>query len=99
MIATVGNIGFLHSIGYLAGWVVALFVAGEPMKRLGKYTFTDAGGTPATAHYPVDTSGDLILRPGLKYKLENSTPREAFKVCVMERRERTISGFPIPTHT
>jgi cation/acetate symporter len=42
MIATAGYDGFLYSIGYLAGWVVALFVVAEPMKRLGKYTFTDA---------------------------------------------------------
>ena len=42
MIATAGYDGFLYSIGYLAGWVVALFVIAEPMKRLGKYTFTDA---------------------------------------------------------
>lgn len=42
MIATMGYDGFLYSIGYLAGWVVALFVVAEPMKRLGKYTFADA---------------------------------------------------------
>ena len=42
MIAYYGYDGFLYSIGYLAGWVVALFVVAEPMKRLGKYTFTDA---------------------------------------------------------
>ncbi|HCL55862.1 MAG TPA: cation acetate symporter [Spirochaetia bacterium] len=42
MIATVGYDGFLYSIGYLAGWVVALFVVAEPMKKLGKFTFTDA---------------------------------------------------------
>jgi cation/acetate symporter len=42
MIATVGYDGFLYSIGYLAGWIVALFVVAEPLKRLGKYTFTDA---------------------------------------------------------
>lgn len=42
MISTVGYDGFLYSIGYLAGWIVALFVVAEPMKRLGKYTFTDA---------------------------------------------------------
>ena len=42
MIAVVGYDGFLYSIGYLAGWVVALFVVAEPMKRLGKYTFADA---------------------------------------------------------
>ncbi len=42
MIATAGYDGFLYSIGYLAGWIVALFVVAEPIKRLGKYTFTDA---------------------------------------------------------
>ncbi len=42
MISTMGYDGFLYSIGYLAGWIVALFVVAEPMKRLGKYTFTDA---------------------------------------------------------
>ena len=42
MIAFDGYDGFLYSIGYLAGWVVALFVVAEPLKRFGKYTFTDA---------------------------------------------------------
>jgi cation/acetate symporter len=42
MIAFSGYDGFLYSIGYLAGWIVALFVIAEPMKRLGKFTFTDA---------------------------------------------------------
>ena len=42
MIAFHGYDGFLYSIGYLAGWIVALFVIAEPLKRLGKYTFADA---------------------------------------------------------
>jgi cation/acetate symporter len=42
MIAVYGYDGFLYSIGYLAGWIVALFVVAEPMKRLGKFTFADA---------------------------------------------------------
>src|SRR5687767_8325791 len=42
MIAFAGYDGFLYSIGYLAGWVVALFVIAEPIKRLGKFTFADA---------------------------------------------------------
>lgn len=42
MIASYGYDGFLYSIGYLAGWIVALFVIAEPMKRLGKFTFADA---------------------------------------------------------
>ncbi len=42
MIAFFGYDGFIYSIGYLAGWVVALFLVAEPLKRLGKYTFADA---------------------------------------------------------
>ncbi len=42
MIATAGYDGFVYAVGYLAGWMVALFLVAEPMKRLGKYTFTDA---------------------------------------------------------
>lgn len=42
MIAFFGYDGFLYSIGYLAGWIVALFVVAEPLKRYGKYTLTDA---------------------------------------------------------
>ncbi len=42
MIAFFGYDGYLYSIGFLAGWIVALFIVAEPLKRLGKYTFTDA---------------------------------------------------------
>lgn len=42
MIAFYGYDGFLYSIGFLAGWIVALFVVAEPMKKLGKFTFADA---------------------------------------------------------
>ncbi|MFN5418343.1 MAG: cation acetate symporter [Flavobacteriia bacterium] len=42
MIAYSGYDGFLYSIGYLAGWIVALFLVAEPLKKLGKYTFADA---------------------------------------------------------
>ncbi len=42
MIAFYGYDGFLYSIGFLAGWVVALFVIAEPLKRLGRFTFADA---------------------------------------------------------
>ncbi|MGE3315080.1 MAG: cation acetate symporter, partial [Planctomycetaceae bacterium] len=42
MIAFYGYDGFLYSIGYLAGWIVALFVVAEPLRRMGKYTFADA---------------------------------------------------------
>lgn len=42
MIAFYGYDGFLYSIGYLAGWIVALLVVAEPLKRLGRFTFADA---------------------------------------------------------
>src|SRR5918995_2528736 len=42
MVAFYGYDGFLYSIGFLAGWIVALFVIAEPLKRMGKYTFADA---------------------------------------------------------
>jgi cation/acetate symporter len=42
LIAFYGYDGFLYSIGYLAGWIVALFVIAEPLRRLGKFTFADA---------------------------------------------------------
>lgn len=41
MIAFYGYDGFLYSIGYLAGWIVALLVIAEPVKRLGRFTFAD----------------------------------------------------------
>lgn len=42
MITYAGYDGFIYAVGYLAGWVVALFLVAEPLKRLGKFTFTDA---------------------------------------------------------
>ncbi|UCD08219.1 MAG: cation acetate symporter [Dehalococcoidales bacterium] len=42
MVAIYGYDGFLYSIGFLAGWMVALFVVAEPLKKMGKYTFADA---------------------------------------------------------
>lgn len=42
MIAFYGYDGFLYSIGYLAGWIVALFIIAEPLKRLGRFTLADA---------------------------------------------------------
>lgn len=42
LIAFWGYDGFLYSIGYLAGWIVALLVIAEPIRRLGRFTFADA---------------------------------------------------------
>ncbi len=42
LIAFFGYDGFLYSIGFLAGWIVALFIIAEPMKKRGTFTFSDA---------------------------------------------------------
>jgi cation/acetate symporter len=42
MIATLGYDGFLYSVGFLSGWIVALFMVAEPLRRMGHFTFTDA---------------------------------------------------------
>jgi len=42
MVAFVGYDGFMYAIGFLAGWIVALFLIAEPLRRIGKYTFGDA---------------------------------------------------------
>src|SRR5438874_2011105 len=50
LVAFYGYDGFLYSIGYLAGWIVALFVIAEPIKRLGKFTFADALDSRFNSH-------------------------------------------------
>ncbi|MFA5869328.1 MAG: hypothetical protein WC941_06465 [Candidatus Bathyarchaeia archaeon] len=42
LIAFSGFDGFMYSIGFLAGWIVALLLVAEPLRRMGKYTFGDA---------------------------------------------------------
>ncbi|WP_292421504.1 cation acetate symporter, partial [Methanoregula sp.] len=42
MIAFFGFDGFMYSIGFLAGWIIALLIIAEPLRKIGKYTFGDA---------------------------------------------------------
>jgi len=42
LIAFSGFDGFMYGIGFLAGWIVALFLIAEPLRVMGKYTFADA---------------------------------------------------------
>ena len=46
LIASFGFDGFLYSIGYLAGWVVALFVIAEPIKRSRQIHLRRRAGQP-----------------------------------------------------
>ena len=42
LIAFAGYDGFIYAIGFLAGWIVALFLVAMPLRAIGKYTFADA---------------------------------------------------------
>jgi len=42
LIAFSGYDGFIYGIGFLGGWIVALFLIAEPLRKIGKYTFGDA---------------------------------------------------------
>ncbi|MHB1328761.1 MAG: solute symporter family protein [Gemmatimonadales bacterium] len=41
LVATSGFDGLIYSTGWLVGWPVVLFLIAEPLRNLGKYTFTD----------------------------------------------------------
>ena len=41
LVATSGFDGLIYSIGFLVGWPVVMFLIAEPLRNLGKYTFTD----------------------------------------------------------
>ena len=42
IVAFYGYDGLLYGIGLLAGWMLALFLLADPVRRLGKWTFADA---------------------------------------------------------
>ena len=41
LVATSGFDGLIYSTGWLVGWPVVLFLIAEPVRNLGRYTFTD----------------------------------------------------------
>ena len=41
MVALKGFDGLLYAIGFLVGWPVVMFLVAEPLRNLGRYTFTD----------------------------------------------------------
>ena len=44
LVATSGFDGLIYSTGWLVGWPVVLFLIVEPLRNLGRYTFTDVVG-------------------------------------------------------
>lgn len=41
LVALKGYDGLIYSVGWLVGWPVILFLIAEPLRNLGKYTFSD----------------------------------------------------------
>jgi cation/acetate symporter len=41
LVATSGFDGLIYSVGWLVGWPVMTFLIAEPLRKLGKYTFSD----------------------------------------------------------
>ena len=41
LVALSGFDGLIYSVGFLVGWPVVMFLIAEPLRNLGRYTFTD----------------------------------------------------------
>src|SRR6187549_2775706 len=41
LVSTTGFDGLIYSTGWLVGWPVVLFLVAEPLRNLGRYTFSD----------------------------------------------------------
>ena len=41
LVALSGFDGLIYSVGFLVGWPIVLFLIAEPLRNLGRYTFTD----------------------------------------------------------
>jgi cation/acetate symporter len=45
LVSTTGFDGLIYSTGWLVGWPIVLFLIAEPLRNLGKYTFSDVVAT------------------------------------------------------
>src|SRR5688500_6595433 len=43
LVATTGFDGLIYSTGWLVGWPVVLFLIAEPLRNVGRYTFSEIG--------------------------------------------------------
>src|SRR5512134_1984954 len=41
IVSTKGYDGLIYSVGWLVGWPIVMFLIAEPLRNLGKYTFSD----------------------------------------------------------
>jgi cation/acetate symporter len=54
------------------GFLAALSAKDTVIRRYKDVAFTDRDGSKVTAYYPVSTAGNLLLRPGMKFKVQGS---------------------------
>ena len=49
IVSTKGYDGLIYSVGWLVGWPIITFLIAEPLRNLGKYTFSDVVAYRLTA--------------------------------------------------
>jgi cation/acetate symporter len=49
IVSTKGYDGLIYSVGWLVGWPIITFLIAEPLRNLGKYTFSDVVAFRLTA--------------------------------------------------
>jgi cation/acetate symporter len=66
LVSTTGFDGLIYSTGWLVGWPVVLFLIAEPLRNLGRYTFSDVlamrlGQTPVRIAAALGTLATVTL--------------------------------------
>src|SRR5262245_58242564 len=66
LVSTTGFDGLIYSTGWLVGWPVVLFLIAEPLRNVGKYTFSDVvasrlSQTPVRIAAAIGTLATVIL--------------------------------------
>jgi cation/acetate symporter len=66
LVSTTGFDGLIYSTGWLVGWPVVLFLIAEPLRNIGKYTFSDVvasrlSQTPVRIAAAIGTLATVIL--------------------------------------
>jgi len=98
MIAFYGFDGFLYSIGYLAGWIVALLVIAEPLKRLGKFTFADALDSQFNSRGIKLAAAISTLAVSVFYLIPQMVGAGALIKPLLGMRDFQMATFPVSAH-
>jgi cation/acetate symporter len=98
MIAFYGYDGFLYSIGYLAGWIVALLVIAEPLKRLGKFTFADALDSQFNSRGIKLAAAISTLVVSVFYLIPQMVGAGALVKPLLGLHDLPIAGFSLSAH-